>query len=157
MQTIKHQFDLHTTLFNNVLSEITNENADKRLNTQVNHLKWLAGHVTNVRLGLLKMVGLPEDNSLEEFFAHGSKINDSINYPSLETIVAKWNEVTSKIENALSSVPEAILASDSPVNVPFGDKTTKGFLAFLMHHEAYHIGQMGILRKYLGNEAMKYD
>jgi len=32
-----------------------------------------------------------------------------------------------------------------------------GFLAFLMHHEAYHIGQPGILRKYLGKEAMKYN
>ena len=57
----------------------------------------------------------------------------------------------------MTQIPASVLASDSPVNVPFGDKTMKGFLAFLMHHEAYHIGQMGILRKYLGNEAMKYD
>jgi uncharacterized damage-inducible protein DinB len=29
-------------------------------------------------------------------------------------------------------------------------------VAFLMHHEAYHIGQMAMLRKQLGRGAMKY-
>ncbi|WP_155208447.1 hypothetical protein [Xanthovirga aplysinae] len=29
-------------------------------------------------------------------------------------------------------------------------------LAFFAHHEAYHIGQMGIIRKYFGEAAMEY-
>ena len=156
MKTIKDQFDLHTKLFINVLENITNNHTDTQLNEHVNHLKWLAGHVTNVRLSFLKLTGLPEDNSLDEYFAHGAKIDSNLKYPTIETIVSKWKDVSEKVSGGLMHIPAEVLASPSPINVPFGDKTMKGFLGFLMHHEAYHIGQMGILRKYLGNEAMSY-
>jgi uncharacterized damage-inducible protein DinB len=29
-------------------------------------------------------------------------------------------------------------------------------LAFLVQHESYHIGQMALIRKYIGYPAMKY-
>ena len=157
MKTIKDQFDLQTRLFNNVMEGIIDSDADKRLNEKVNHFKWLAGHLTNVRLSFLKLAGEPEDNSLNEFFAHGVKIDSKLDYPSLEIIKSKWQEVTEKVESKLLDIPQEVLDSKAPIDVPFGDKTMKGFLGFLMHHEAYHIGQMGLLRKYLGNEAMKYS
>jgi len=156
MKTIKDQFDLHTRLFNNVLENISDSDAGERLNEKINHLKWLAGHVTNVRLSFLKLVGETEDTSLDEFFSHGKSINADVKYPTIEVIKEKWVNASDKVESALMNIPERVLASNPPVDVPFGDKTMKGFLGFLMHHEAYHIGQMGILRKYLGNKAMSY-
>ena len=156
MKIVKEQFDLQTKLFNNVIEGIIDADADNRLNDKVNHLKWLAGHITNVRLSFLKLVGEPEDNSLNDFFAHGVKIDSNLNYPALEVIKAKWQEASEKVGSKLLAIPQEVLDSKAPVDVPFSDKTMKGFVGFLMHHEAYHIGQMGLLRKYLGNEAMKY-
>ena len=31
-----------------------------------------------------------------------------------------------------------------------------GTIAFLVHHEAYHIGQLALLRRYTGSPAMSY-
>ena len=40
---------------------------------------------------------------------------------------------------------------------PIGDDNMKNFIDFVLHHEAYHIGQIGFIRKQLGKESMKYD
>ncbi len=156
MHTVKTQFDLHTRLFNNVLSEITDDQADSRANDKINHLKWLAGHVTSARMGLGKFGGLDEDKSMEEFFGHGKGIDPSKNYPSLKEIQEKWNFISDKISTGLENIPTEVLSSDAPVQVPVSDPSMEGFLGFMMHHEAYHIGQMGILRKFMGKEAMSY-
>jgi uncharacterized damage-inducible protein DinB len=36
------------------------------------------------------------------------------------------------------------------------DGSVAAGLAFLLTHEGYHIGQMALLRKYLGHPAMAY-
>ena len=39
---------------------------------------------------------------------------------------------------------------------PIADPTLRGALDFLLHHEAYHIGQMAFLRRCFGLPAMSY-
>jgi uncharacterized damage-inducible protein DinB len=39
---------------------------------------------------------------------------------------------------------------------PIEDNTKFGALTFMVQHETYHIGQLGILRRALGLPAMKY-
>jgi len=34
--------------------------------------------------------------------------------------------------------------------MPQGDETLRGMVAFLVFHEAYHVGQIGYLKKQLG-------
>ena len=152
--TIAAQFDLHTRLFNNVLADIADNESTKKANDNVNHIKWLAGHLVNTRLMMKDMAGLQAD---ERFTPFGKTLDSSANYPSLEVIKTKWNEIAPKLSEALKNAPEGLLSSPSPAESPIGDNTMKGFLGFLMHHEAYHIGQLGILRKYAGKEAMKYN
>ncbi len=156
MHTVKTQFDLHTKLFNNVLSEISDEQADIRADEKINHIKWLAGHITAARMGLGKFGGLDEDKSFDEFFGHGKSIDTTLNYPSLKEIQNKWNAISERISEGLANLPSDILRSKAPIQVPVSDPSMEGFLGFMMHHEAYHIGQMGILRKFTGKEAMSY-
>ncbi len=55
-----------------------------------------------------------------------------------------------------NNLPDAALSSPAPAKMPVNDDTLGGMLAFIMHHEAYHIGQLSLLRRILGKEAMKY-
>ncbi len=50
IKSIKVQFDLHTRLYNNVLRDISDQDADSRLSETVNHIKWLAGHLMSTRM-----------------------------------------------------------------------------------------------------------
>lgn len=156
LSVTKEQFDLQTRLFNNVLEEVTDLESDNQLNDKVNHLKWLAGHLTNTRLSMYQIGGFEEDKSFDEFFAHGKAIDKNLNYPTIASIIEKWNEISPKLSNGFKNLPEEMLDSEAPVNVPIADNSMRSFLGFLMHHEAYHLGQMGILRKYIGKEAMSY-
>jgi len=54
------------------------------------------------------------------------------------------------------------LLSGQELDAPFGralpieDGSTLGAIAFMLQHESYHIGQLSLLRRLLGLEAMSY-
>lgn len=154
-KTITTQFELHTRLFNNVLADLDDGACGERANDKVNHVKWLASHLLAVRLGMNSFGNLPADESMMDYLRTG--VDQQTSYPSLQKIQSRWNEISPLIGKGLASMSSGALAGDSPVKVPVSDTTLGGYLGFLMHHEAYHLGQLGILRKYLGRDAMAYS
>ena len=155
-QTLVTQFDLQTRLFNNVLDGISDAEADVRVRDNVNHIKWLAGHLTSTRFSMGKIGRLEAEDPWAELFSHGHGLREDADYPSIDAIKAQWNAISGPISAGLANLPDAALSSPAPAKVPVNDDTLGGMLAFLMHHEAYHIGQLGLLRRILGKEAMKY-
>ena len=154
--TLATQFDLQTRLFNNVLDDINDAEADERIRDTVNHIKWIAGHLTSTRFGMGKIGGLEAEDPWGDLFSHGNGLREDADYPSIDAIKAQWNAIAGPISAGLANLPDAVLSSPAPAKVPVNDETLGGMLAFLMHHEAYHIGQLGLLRKCLGKESMKY-
>ena len=69
------------------------------------------------------------------------------------SILTRWMYAIGVL--CVATLPDAVLDAPSPADAPISD-TFGGFPAFLLHHEAYHLGRMGILRKYLGKDAMRY-
>ena len=157
-RSIKNQFDLHTRLFNNVIEGISDDLANKRAGDSVNHIIWIAGHLTNARNGMHAIGGYEANPFYPEFFDRGSTLDPKAEYPPISEIRDKWNTVSPKISDGFQNLSEEMLVSDAPIKTPiYGiDSSLHGFLDFLMHHEAYHIGQIGILRKYVGKPAMHY-
>lgn len=79
-------------------------------------------------------------------------------FPTIEQIRNKWNETSPVIRAGLADLHEdslnAVIEAKHPVS-PFDD-TIAGLWAFINDHQSYHIGQIGILRRALGKEAMQY-
>jgi uncharacterized damage-inducible protein DinB len=155
---LKAQFDFHTRLFNNVLDGISDNEANSRNNEHVNHIKWVAGHLLNTRLeGMNRLTGGEADTTYAEKFARNSVLDPTgASYPPLSEIVSKWNEVSPDISGRINKLPEELLDSPAPAQSPIHDETFRGLMAFLVSHEAYHVGQLGILRKLAGKDAMSY-
>jgi uncharacterized damage-inducible protein DinB len=157
-EALKAQFDMQTRLFSNVLDGITEAEAGTRENDHVNHMKYIAGHVLNTRLGAVaNFTGQQPDNTYAAQFGRGVAIDPNASYPPLSEIAAKWKESAQKLSDGLANVPAEALASKSPAQFPIGDDTVQGALSFFLSHEAYHIGQLGLLRKMLGKGAMSYN
>ena len=150
---ITSQFDLHTRLFNNVLQGIGEEESYNRFNNS-NNIKWLAGHLVSTRLLFANLSGLSDDDRFKMF---GKGFDRSLDYPSLEQIKSKWNEIAPSISNGLKNLSPDDLKGKGLFETPIGDDNMKNFIDFVLHHEAYHIGQIGFIRKQLGKESMKYD
>ncbi len=57
----------------------------------------------------------------------------------------------------MPALEESFLRSESPQTFPVDDHTTLDGMVFFLEHEAYHLGQLGFLRKSLGLGSMKYS
>jgi len=152
-----NQFDLHTLLFNNVLADISEAESNIRLVPSINNIKWLAGHLVWGQGGLAKMANVPMEIVWIDHY--NTQIQHppgpEIPTPSLEEIKAAWNDISPKIRAGLEMVPEEAL--NSPIEFPLpAFRTSEGLWSFINHHQAYTIGQIGILRRALDKEAMKY-
>lgn len=160
-QFLLTQFDLHQLLYNNVLDGFTDAETNRRPydDENINHVKYLAGHLLNSQYGLSKIAGLQPTVKWNELFAvmGQSEAKDSFNYPSIKEIKDEWNALYEPTRKGLSNLTEDDPAETPPP--PF-DKVaeTKGELwAFINHHQAYHIGQISLLRKAFGKEPMSYE
>jgi len=151
------QFDLHYTLFNNVLVDINEEESDIRLAPGINNIKWLAGHLVWGQGALARMGSVPMNI---EWLAHydtqiANPPGPELRAPSLEEIKAGWNKLNDPIHKGLEALPDEVL--NTPIEFPLpAFRTVEGLWTFINHHQAYTIGQIGILRRVLGKEAMKY-
>ncbi|MDX1640861.1 MAG: hypothetical protein R3220_04150, partial [Balneolaceae bacterium] len=102
------QFDLHHRLYNNVLQDFSDEETHKRLygNTDINHVKYLAGHLLNSQYGLAMIAGIEPEVKWNELFAvmGQSEAKDHINYPSIDEIKGEWNKMYQPIRNGLTEL-----------------------------------------------------
>jgi hypothetical protein len=163
MQPVSKQFTLQSRLFNNVLDGVADPKGSERLSDYVNHLQWIAGHLTNSRYRLAPLLGLVNNfpyteiyNDLSQPPPHNRTIDPSVKYPSLTDIKKTWNNYAAGFVEKVSGLTSEQLGIETPITVPTG-KTLSDLLSFISSHESYHIGQMSIIRKYLGLPAMSYN
>lgn len=158
------QYDLHNVLYNNVIADISDEESNRCIADPMNSVKWLAGHLLWANASLARIGGIllevkwrdhfhtKAGGSQEDFDAPESEL------PTLKEIMEKWNEDASVIRKGLENLPEEALNSEIQQRHPIQpfDTTLGGLWAFINHHQAYTIGQIGILRRGLGKEPMGY-
>ncbi len=161
-------FKFHHCLYNNVLDGFTDEETNQRLheNRKINHVKYLAGHLLNSQYGFGFLSGVRFPVKWNELFApmNHSEAKDDIRYPSIDEIREEWNAIYEPTWEALNRLSMDDLNTIPPKpadkvfeNSPVFENTVAGFMTFLNHHQAYHIGQIGILRRGFGKEPMNYD
>jgi hypothetical protein len=163
IEILAKQFALHNKLFNNVLEGIGDTQGDKRVTQEINHLQWIAGHIANTRYNITGLIGLNVVFPYKELYSDpaapppGNRAIDStLQYPSLGELLKSWNSLGPSFVEAVANLNEPRLSQELPFGTPIGDKTMLGFFGFLSSHEIYHIGQMSLVRKYLGLPAMSY-
>ncbi len=153
MSTIPMQFELQTKLFRNAIDGIEDGAASERHNQNANHLKFIAGHLVYTRLMMKDFGGYDADARFDQF---KEKMDPNADYLPMKDILSKWDEISGPLTAGLKAIPAAALAAEAPFPTP-GGNTVEGLLGFFAHHEAYHIGQLGILRKFAGKDAMSYQ
>lgn len=156
------QFDLHHRLYNNVLVGFTDEETNRRLqgDTKMNHVKYLAGHILNSQYGIAQLAKAssvePKWNDL--FAGAGqSEAKDNFDYPSIDTLKAEWNAIHEPIRATIDDITPGLLDQKPPAPMDEFAESRGELWAFLNHHIAYHIGQIGILRRGFGKPPMSFE
>nr|WP_320132392.1 DinB family protein [uncultured Holophaga sp.] len=117
--------------------------------------RWIVGHLAASRLKLAAALGSPlEPVAWEACFARGTSLLD---IPQ-ELQGPECLEVFRQTQAALESRWEGLIPADleRPIGrtLPNGSDTVRGMVAFLAWHEAYHLGQLGLLRRLAGKAGL---
>jgi uncharacterized damage-inducible protein DinB len=147
---------LHSRLFLNCLDGLSEETGAARPNERTNSIAFLAAHLVDSRHFLAHYSGLTLHNPFAARLESVRGIEELAECPTLDEARATWRAVTAPLERHLASLDASALEQPSRQHFPVQDTSVLGGIAFLVHHEAYHIGQLALLRKYFGAPAMTY-
>ena len=149
---VAHQYALNTNLVLQCTADIQPDHWFAQPCDASNHLMWVAGHILNTRSGVvIRSLGGEPASYWGDLFARGGKLVERSNYPRPQEIRDAWSKVGADLEIAFANVTDEVLSRpvpDSPA--PKFDGKVGGLIAFFALHEAYHVGQLAYLRKWLG-------
>ena len=151
LANISGSFKFNADVFKKMVDRIAPDRWLARPADGSNNLLWVAGHVAWARGRILAVLGLEWSRPWANLFARGAAIVGQDQYPDREEVLKAWDDVSAKLTAALESASPDTLSKPAPQRIPSFDGKLSGTLAFFSIHESYHIGQMGYLRKWLGN------
>jgi hypothetical protein len=143
-------FRLSTNVFVRALNGLPAEALMVRPSDHSNPLLWMAGHATLFRARLIGLLGGPRETPWGPLFDTGAKVDLSAPYPPVGEIIAVWQELAAQLNQRCGLLTVEALAAPPNARVPTEDGTLHGALAYFAFHEAYHVGQMAYVRKWLG-------
>jgi len=114
-------------------------------------MNWVLGHIVSSRNDILKLIGEPPVWGEEEAapYVRGSAgRTDPESARPLAEILDALQRSHATIRARLETMdPAALLA-------PVDQETVDDRLSFLQFHETYHMGQVGLLRRWLGKDGV---
>ena len=156
LDTLIQLYDMHSGFFQNVIDGISEKDAQNRLNTKANHVAWIAGSIVNQRYEIARVSGVEIRNDFHDFFKDFQGIKDGVKYPALSQFLSEWNAITPILKEILINLNDDQLHGPDPFKMPGGEYSFLDSLTFMIDRESYCIGQIGLYRRLLGYEAMKY-
>ncbi len=138
MLPIQKLFSSNERVFKINFEGITHEESLKEMNN-CNSVNWVLGHVVFVRNSVLAQLELPPvaDASMNQVYARGVIHPDMGKAVLLDVLKGMYEQSQPNIIQALGKVT---------------DEEALEKLTLFGFHEAYHLGQIGLLRKMLGKE-----
>lgn len=162
IEQMSKQYRLLTDWYISVLEDIKAEDSSKVIGENTNSLEWLAGHLIVARYrNILRLGQQVEPYKYLDTFVdqtlpppNFSAFDGNKKYPSLTECIEEWSKYSKIFTDTLESADESILKTEIPLRGPTGGSTVEDLLTSVVLHETFHIGQMSIIRKALGYQAM---
>ena len=147
---------LNTRLFRNCLTDVDDASAQTRPGPDANNMAFIAVHVLDARAWMARYLGVEYRHPFEDELATVTSIDDVTRFPSLESILTAWQQVSERLGKRLPSLDADDIERESEQVFPLGDRSVLGGMAFLLQHESFHIGQLALVRRILGFAPMSY-
>src|SRR3984957_12916616 len=115
---------------------------------------WVVGHLVTVYNRVLPLLGqTPVDSAgdLARYARGSSALTRASDAVPLRELVSAWDEACVRVDTGLAALPPRqleMVVPDGPTGDP--NETMRSLLAVVLFHQAYHAGQLGILRRIAG-------
>ena len=147
-------FNVNNVLITRALDGLSEDDLRRRLSDQSSSMFWVLGHIVHTRGGLLRLLGEDYRTGWGDVFRRGASELDRQEYPTLSSIERVREEIIGRVRARLASVEDDQLSKPAPTSPAPNVETVRDLIAFLAMHEAYHVGQLGFIRKLMGRSAI---
>lgn len=153
-RTLKIQYGYNTFVFNGNLAGLTEADALSQPSPAGNCINWVAGHILQARGGTLAVLGQPlpfAEDKYDRYQRGTTPITDAEGTVALADMLTDFAATEEALQAGLSALTPDMLAAKAPFSPGNDENETIGSLAAgLVFHEAYHNGQLGVLRRLAG-------
>ncbi len=159
LQVVIPQYRTHTQLFDNMVRNITGLDALTRINNSTNHFIWITGNMVNTRYWLANILGVEDKDPHEALFKDAKALDNSATYPELEDLRKQWHRISPQLYDKLHRITDEDLAQpyNLGMGIDFVEENILNAVGMAMDRESYLLGQLGLMRRALGYEGVKYD
>ncbi len=149
----------HTQMFNNMLKDISDEDAEKRIEGRTNNIVWVLGNLVNCRYWWANVLGIEDKDPHEALFKEGKPYDANATYPSLEEFKTNWHNISKKLYEKLLSVTDEELKQpyEFGMSVDFVEENKLNMVGMAMDRCSYLLGQLGLLRRAVANVGTSYE
>lgn len=130
-------------------SGLTHEDSICQPRPAGNCINWVLGHLVATRNDVMRLLGEPpvwDPARSERYIRGGRPITASVEAVPFETILGDLARSQETLMSALAKTPAETFSESSE------GRTLAEKLAMYQFHEAYHAGQLGLLRRLAGKE-----
>ncbi len=149
-------FELNTSLLLGVLDGVSPARGWSRPAADAAGMPGIAVHVLDARNFLAQLLSVEVSDPLLQSIRGAQRVEDLTVLPSPASVSTLWLSLSRLIRPVLRGLSDASLDAPAPQAFPVSDPSVLGAVAFLLQHEAYHIGQLSVLRKAAGHPAVPY-
>jgi len=159
LEVIIPAFRAHSQTFVMVLDGISEEDAKKRIDGKTNHIIWMVGNFINMRYSLGWVLGLKKEDPFSDLFFQGKALDENFIYPTLAQLKENFHKISPLVYQKLLEATDEDLDKDFPMGmgVDFFKEDVLNFVGMCIGREDYLSGQLGLMRKILDYEGMKYN
>ena len=151
---LHYLFDLNRVVLHANAAGLTHNESLRAPEPAGNCLNWVLGHIVATRHAILKLVrqeGWWPAETVDLYKRGSVRLSADSPVRRWESLLEDFDRSQALLSDALDRMtPEDLSAPGG--KAPTGDVDLAGRLAFLQFHEAYHIGQIGVLRRLAGKD-----
>lgn len=152
-------YRMQTQMFDNMLIDIKEEDALKRIEARTNHITWMVGNLVNCRYWLASVLSMEDKDPNENLFGEAKALDEHLTYPSLEQLKKEWHKISPKLYKKILSL------TDEELNEPFAfgmdveyiPENKLNMIAMELDRLSYLFGQLGLMRRILDYPGVRYD
>lgn len=151
--SVKSMADLyafHHRVLEMTIKGIQEEDQFVRPMNKGNSINFIVGHITSIRFAIARMLGDTIKAPWGDIYDQGQSVVENSAYPVLSELLVEWKAIADRLPSLLGRATEEILLAAPPFEGPGQEKNLRGTLAFLLTHEAIHLGQLAYVRRLLG-------
>lgn len=157
-KTLAYQFGLCSYVLDRNLGQLSEEESLTGPQKGGNCLNWVLGHLTRTRNRALSLLGqepLFPDHDFDAYDDNGGVPFSAETALPFDELKRRFKALQEPLVRGLNTISDEALRKPAPISPTNNPNETVGsLLAALAFHEAYHVGQTGVLRRVVGREGV---